>query len=334
MHTQMDEFEKSLTDRNFWKVQSEASLEDTTESTVYKPVQPRRANVARIAFGLIGSSEIRRRAVGEITTATLEERGYPKEGGPNDLRAGTMNRTHLCHTCEKNCTDCQGHALYIELPLPVVNISLVPMIVRVLRCICFGCAQLRAPADVIATIIEDEEAGHIWQTHRQRRLPVISEVLRKKRFCMQCDSVCPDISAKGASISWCWTSKKVEILAENNRVDPARTFIPPGMSLSEPFLRQKLIIDNAFIRATLLSVSDTEYRHLGLDPILAHPANAVMEVLLVPPPAVRPAVRYSESAKHRSEHDFTLWIQEIIRAKSRLLKLMKPSEAIGGANRL
>jgi hypothetical protein len=41
---------------------------------------------------------------------------------------------------------------------------------------------------------------------------------------------------------------------------------------------------------------------------------------------VRPAVRYSESAKHRSEHDFTVWIQEIVRAKSRLVKLMEAAK--------
>ena len=302
------------------------------EISASKIHHPPDAKIVEIAFGLISSAEIRRRAVAEVTSATLEERGYPKEGGPNDLRAGTMNRMYLCQTCEKNCTDCQGHALFVELPLPVLNISLVPMIVRVLRCVCFGCSKLRVPPHAIAEILDEEESGLIWKTHRQRRLPSISDNLRKRKTCLQCGYMCPDISAKGATISWCWSAKNIVALSELQVLDPNGAFVPDGLSLAEPAMRQKLPMDNSFIRACLLSISDDEYRQLGLDPVLAHPANGVMETMLIPPPSVRPSVRYSESSKHRSEHDFTVWIQEIVRAKSRLLKLLKPSEAFGGTD--
>lgn len=356
-------FESSIRDTNFWKFtdatqaqlaededeqqeefnESEAAQSLARGARIDHPLQRMasvtKASVSSISFGLLSTEEILKRSVGEVVTATLEERGLPKRGGPNDLRAGTMNRMQLCQSCEGNCQECQGHAMHITLPVPIINISFVLNVVRVLRCLCFGCVGVRVPEELLESLIEQTLPG-AWETHHDRRLPKLSNLIRKRRRCMRCGDVCPAITAKGAQVYWSYRAKDVEDLAIIRAKRPDTTFVPPGLKLPEVDLveegdeeyealyevrgsgeRQKLLIDNEFIRTTLLAISHAELRLLGIDPVRSHPANAVMQVALVPPPCVRPPVRYSESTKHRSEHDFTGWIQDIIRSKARLLRV-------------
>ncbi len=303
-------FERSIEDPDFWKFRP-------------KRQEGTRAKVKEVAFALLSASEIRRRSVGEVTTATLDERGYPKTGGPNDLRMGPMNRTQLCHTCGKDFLHCQGHFMHIELPLPVLNLSFVPLISRVLRCLCFNCMRLRGSKETVGLILERDRAG-VWQTHWNRDLVRISDVLRKRASCERCGAPCPDVTNKGCTISWIWRPGQLETLAQMHAADPEATFVPPGVSVTPPMARARGVIDNAFIMNTLLAVRGEDFRTLGLDVRASHPANAVMEALLVPPPCVRPAIRYSESNKHRSEHNFTSWIQDILRAKAKLERLISP----------
>ena len=351
-------FERSLRCSDFWKFKPKKGGAEEEKDDELGPCSSRgtimtpgdrmalidRAEVDRLAFGLLSPIDIRRRSVAEVTTATLEERGFPKQNGPNDLRSGSMNRMQLCQTCEGDCLTCQGHPMHLELPRPVLNISLVPLILRVMRCICIGCAGLRATEEVLEEMLKQTHPGS-WTTHRDRRLVQISNLLRKRRRCLRCGDVCPDAMAKGFTAYWVYTAKDVEAVALLRASRGATVFVPHGLrlpvvqltapatheydaeyALAEPGEKQRLPIDNEFLRTALLSISDTELTLLGLSPTHAHPAWAVMDVLLIPPPCVRPAVRYSESAKHRSEHDFTTWIQEIVRAKSRLIKLIQAGQ--------
>ncbi len=73
--------------------------------------------------------------------------GNPMEGGINDLRMGTVDKSLNCKTCGSNFADCTGHFGHIELVKPVYHVGFIEVCRKILRCICFNCSKLLAQKD-------------------------------------------------------------------------------------------------------------------------------------------------------------------------------------------
>jgi DNA-directed RNA polymerase II subunit RPB1 len=72
---------------------------------------------------------------------------YPTKGGINDARMGSTNRRWNCLTCQGSAIDCQGHFGHMQLAWPVYHLGFLPIVKKILDCVCFNCNQLLCPTD-------------------------------------------------------------------------------------------------------------------------------------------------------------------------------------------
>jgi len=80
-------------------------------------------------------------SVVEVTHAQLSEKGIPKPGGLLDPRMGVSDRHFKCQTCAGD-KECPGHFGHIELAEAVYHIGFLPLVLKVLRCVCPNCSKL------------------------------------------------------------------------------------------------------------------------------------------------------------------------------------------------
>ena len=100
--------------------------------------------IKSIQFGLLSPEAIQKMAVCTVTkTRSFDENGVPVDGGINDLRMGSTDKTFKCKTCHcKNNDDCPGHFGYIPLEKPVFHVGFIADVHKILKCICYNCKSL------------------------------------------------------------------------------------------------------------------------------------------------------------------------------------------------
>jgi DNA-directed RNA polymerase beta' subunit len=332
------EFMKSIKTPEFWSAEKPEDIP--------LPQVP----IARVSFGLRRLIDLEAESVGEVTTATLHERGLPRESGLLDLRGGTCDRTLLCQTCSNNSRICTGHLMLYRLPMPVINVSFLPFVTKVLRTICFGCMRLRCKDASLTPLLHAKDAS-FWTKNVQLRN--LSAYIKGRRRCEHCSCVLPVISVDKLCISWAWTSRDLVEIADMLRSDPGNPhiFVPPDIDLPELVpvgvdakgkklkpralglkgtKRVKVIIDTQFIRDTLMAVDQADFAKIGIDSESSHPADAIISALPVPPLAMRPTVHFSSSTRHRRVSDLTMRLQEIVRSGEKLRTLMKEQKESDG----
>lgn len=81
--------------------------------------------IEEIQFGLLSPEEIKGISVAKIEYAeTMDEAKLrPREGGLNDPKLGSIDRSFKCETCDEDMNTCPGHFGHIELATPVYNIG-------------------------------------------------------------------------------------------------------------------------------------------------------------------------------------------------------------------
>ena len=280
-------------------------------------------NVSGIQFHVINSEDILKESLGEITSAAMEERGLPKIGGVIDPRSGTMDRNTVCQTCGHNFLNCQGHLMHISFPIPIINVCFASNVLKILRCVCLWCVKLKV-GDVCEETLDDKELFMSLCSSR-----------RNRQYCSYCDMPVPILKCKGVIVSMMFTAKHIESLAEAlvaaEEKEEEQPWVPSGVDI-ESVTKQKVVLCSGDVRRILKRVSNEDYAKMGIDAQTSHPSEMVLTLIPVPPPHVRPSVQYSESQKHRSAHGFTLWLQDIVRSKLRLCKLLAAaSDSVEGA---
>ena len=81
--------------------------------------------IAEIQFGLLSPEEIKNISVAKIEYAeTMDDaKMRPREGGLNDPKLGTIDRSFRCETCDDDQNSCPGHFGHIELAAPVFHVG-------------------------------------------------------------------------------------------------------------------------------------------------------------------------------------------------------------------
>ena len=96
--------------------------------------------VESIKFSLLSPNEVRKLSAVEIQTAdTYDEDGVPIVAGLMDGRLGTLEPRQKCRTCGNTAMACPGHFGHIELAEPVIHVSFVKLIHRLLAVTCRNC---------------------------------------------------------------------------------------------------------------------------------------------------------------------------------------------------
>ncbi|MGC8850415.1 MAG: DNA-directed RNA polymerase subunit A', partial [Candidatus Bathyarchaeia archaeon] len=114
--------------------------------------------VDSIRFNLLSPSEIRKMSVVEVQTAdTYDEDGVPIPSGLMDGRLGTLEPRQKCKTCGNTAVNCPGHFGHIELAEPIIHVSFVKIIYRLLTSTCRNCGRILLSEDRISHYLREIE---------------------------------------------------------------------------------------------------------------------------------------------------------------------------------
>ena len=252
--------------------------------------------VKGINFSLASSDEVERLAPVSTEHATLYERGVSKTNGIMDSRLGTLDRRLYCSTCNKDCKSCPGHTGVIQFPIPVYHILFIESILRVLRSVCFFCSRVCGAA--VVTNGKDL-SSHQYSKHLFNKQ---HGACKTKRACIHCDGPCPEYSRDDDYIHVDWSNVTFSSLVE------------------EEFCKRRFTILDVY--NILTCISDEDASMLGFTPSLCHPRNFILWNLVVPSPAIRPSVMTSEGSRKRGQDDLTIKLQDIIKRRNDLRKII------------
>lgn len=265
-------------------------------------------SISRIRLGLLSPDEIRRMSVERILTAdTFDEDGTPIETGLMDSALGTIDPGQKCHTCENRIGGCPGHFGHIELQRPVIHVGFNKIIYKILQVICGNCSRIMLPPDEIIKQADKIRATkamngvldlllveEVWKRAKRNRDQLINPKIEEgaeTRGCFHCDSFQNKIRLEKP------TTYYLEYeTADGNKVSDRLTPLDVQNRL------KKIPADDALL--------------LGIDTEHARPEWMVLDVLPVPPVAVRPSITLDSGI--RSEDDLTHKLVDIIRINQRL----------------
>lgn len=250
--------------------------------------------IERVRFKVLSADDIRRMSVVRITETTIYHKGAPTVGGINDHRMGTVDRRILCGTCGLDVATCQGHPGHIELPFPVYHSSFFDTTCRVLRCVCFMCSRVFVSADETN---QGDEGGGKYQ------LAAVYNAAKAKKRCAHCDAPRPTYVKAGLALRIDWPA------------DAAWQSDDEKAYCTAPFTSRDAL-------SILENISDEDALLMGFDPHVSHPRNMVLQNMIVPPPAARPAIMASEGSKTRGQDDLTQKLQEIMKRSIELAAVM------------
>jgi len=306
----------------------------------FEPSTAELRKVERVRFGIFSPDEIKAMSVCEVLTPFTYDNAIPKDGGLLDLRMGTMERDHRCKTCNGDMKSCPGHFGHIELVKPCLHIGLMPIIGKILKCVCFHCSSLLLSSD------NPKWAAVMRIKKPAKRLHAMLKVCQTMKKCNGGFTIDPAASVEEAErerlmadgmgdgtdgpqkrqSSGCGNllpKYKIQAGFEVLIEFPAETD-----AMLEGTADRKKPLSATRIHEIFKRISDDDVRALGFDPQYARPDWFVLTVLAVPPPPVRPSVMFNSSA--RSSDDLTYKLADIVKANQAL----KTQELQGAAEHI
>lgn len=260
---------------------------DANHSAVLAAV-PRR-HVVAVDFDVFGAEEIARLAVLRVNNPNCFTGGQPVSGSCCDLRLGTTDARLLCKTCGQNSRTCGGHYGVIPLAYPVYHVCFLPVVLRVLRLVCYFCSELLLNAP------QREALRHQARRDRKRCLVLAGNFIKNltRLVCPQCKSQNPVYTRQGLAIHADFSN--VSFSSEESQ-----------RRCLQPFTA-------ADAKVVLMHVSPETYTLLGFRPNGTRLESLIPQVLLVPPPLIRPSTTVAEGSRVRGLDDLTMKLNEIVK---------------------
>ena len=241
------------------------------------------SKIIGIQFSIMSPEDIIKGSVAEITSRDTYVNNKPIIGGIFDPRMGVLEPGLICPTDGLDYMNTPGYFGHIVLPKPVFYIQYLNMVLKILRCVCFKCSKLS---------ISKEKHKHIIHMSEKERwayvFPLASKVKR-----------CGDDNDDGCG---CLRPQKI-------KKEGLATIYAEWKSGADETLTIKVTPE--MVIKIFKRMSDEDISFIGLSPIWSRPSWMICEVLLVPPPAVRPSVKHD--AQQRSEDDLSHTLVNIIK---------------------
>lgn len=264
-----------------------------------------------IEFNILGHNEIRKMsAFGSnsegITNPDMYDNLEPKRDGLIDPRMGTTDDNIVCATCGLNSTHCCGHFGHILLEEPMFNIEYIPLVKKILGCVCLKCSKILKRKDIDLTKIVHNYSGF-------GRLSVIRQLVKETSTCQNCGTPVAKVKID---------QKKSETIIRfivEMKMDSAKD------GDDDPNKKLQRTLTAAECYTILSNISDDDCKILGLDFTKGRPENMILKVLPVPPVAVRPSVR-TDGSLRMSEDDLSRTLLDIVK---RNVQIAKSKESIG-----
>jgi DNA-directed RNA polymerase II subunit RPB1 len=244
--------------------------------------------IRNVQFGLLNPDTVRRQSVVPITNVVLYTRQLPTAGGLNDLRMGTCDRRLHCGTCRHDMMKCPGHFGHLDLAAPMYHVSMLPIVLKMLRCVCIFCSSL---------LVEiDEDDARLSGVHDRDRLELVVGLCKSRRRCPRCEAPVPKYVHTRATTSIAVNTSDIKFESEEEEA-----------AMNRPFTAGRA-------REILSGISDEHVRILGGSPHNSHPAWMILTVLQIPPPISRPCITASDGSRTKGQDDVTVKLTEIFKA--------------------
>ena len=257
------------------------------------------SRIIGIQFSMLSPEEIRKNSVVEVTSRDTYNNNKPLIGGLFDPRMGVLEPGMICPTDGLTYIDTPGYFGHIELARPVFAIQHIKDIMKICRCVCFKCSKL---------LINKQSHKHILDLPGEDRWHYVSGLASKLKRCGEatldgCGCKQPDIKLEGmATILANWENMETQNGDQN--------------------IQMKLTPE--IILKIFKRISDDDITFMGFHPLWSRPSWMILEVLPVPPPAMRPSVKHD--AQQRSEDDLTHIYINIIKTNNILKDKMANPE--------
>lgn len=245
------------------------------------------STILGIQFGIFSPDEIRKSSVAEITNRDTYVNNKAVTGGMFDIRMGTLEPGIICPTDGLDYIQCPGYFGHIELAKPVFYIQYLDTLVNIAQCICIKCSKL------------------LIDKHKYKHLLALPSEKRWK----QVHSICHKITRCGESSETGCGCKQPKKYKQDGFATIIAEWPMDGNTVSLKVTPEMFI--KIFRR-----ISDEDISFMGFSPVWSRPEWMICQVLAVPPPAVRPSVKYDSS--QRSEDDLTYILVQIIKANKTL----------------
>lgn len=267
--------------------------------------------IDHIAFDILSNREIlEMSALGNtagITVPDLYDNNEPKKGGLIDARLGPSDNNSVCATCGLKSNLCVGHFGHIELSEYVYHPGYLPIVHKILTCVCTRCSKLLLYKN-------EEEIKKILRTKSQKeRLAYIRASVKNVTHCQKSNYGCGTPVPK-INIDKKKGSGAINIIGE---YDLEGSKDDDG---NEGRKKNRLIFTPDIVHDILSRISDEDCRILGMDPDRSRPEDMIHKIFPVPPNQVRPSVRGEFMGGSTMEDDLTHKLADIVKANMRIIK--------------
>lgn len=252
-----------------------------------------RNKVVGIQFSIPSPEEIISGSVTEITSRETYNGKFPAVGGLFDIRMGVIDSGLICPTDGLNYMQTPGYFGHIVLARPVFYVQFVATLLKVLKCTCYRCGRL--------LLNKRKNQQVLLLSGIERWKYVVSRIatIAPKRCGDDNDDGCGCVQPKLRKDGIC------EIIAEWKQKE--------GAGVED--IRLKLTAEK--VLTICKRIRDEDISFMGLSPIYSRPEWMICQVMAVPPPSVRPSVKYD--AQQRSEDDISHSLINIVKF-NKLLK--------------
>eukprot|EP00922_Rhytidocystis_sp_ex-Travisia-forbesii_P061301 GHVS01090880.1.p1 GENE.GHVS01090880.1~~GHVS01090880.1.p1 ORF type:complete len:1706 (-),score=216.23 GHVS01090880.1:641-5758(-) len=279
-------------------------------------------SIKAIQFGILNPDFIKRLSVCEVTNVELyDSTGESKPKGLNAAVMGPTDYRTTCGTCNMDVKECPGHWGHVNLSRPIYHCGFVATVVKILRCVCYGCSKILIDrSDARFQAAAKSAAG----AHRLRRMLALCQGIKKHEGepppldvlgededdgdSGSCGGLQPRYFKDGPNIMVMFDTNKNERGPGDDQQEDTKRLLSAGEALD-----------------ILKKISEKDMISLGFHPLTCRPQWMVLTVLPIPPPPVRPYVQFGSD---RSEDDLTFKLLDIVKINMQV----KRQELNGAAN--
>jgi DNA-directed RNA polymerase II subunit RPB1 len=262
------------------------------------------SRVIGIQFSIQSPEDILRGSVVEVTTKDTYNGERPVVCGLFDPRMGVIESGFTCPTDGLNYMTCPGYFGHIQLENPVFYTQYIQHLIKVLKLVCYRCSKL---------LINKKKYQFISGWDNERRWRYVNTICGTQNTTRRCGATTED--GCGCLQPTIKKEDQSRIFAEW-KDDAKSDGVPTAPAAPEKPKVIRIRLTAEMVLKICKRISDEDVQFMGMSPKFSRPEWMICTVFAVPPPAVRPSVKYDQQ---RSEDDLTTFLSEIIRY-NKLLK--------------
>ena len=259
--------------------------------------------VTEVILSIWNPDDILKGSVCEVFTQDTYENSIAKPNGLFDNRMGTIENGQVCDTCKMDNRNCTGHFGHIRMAKPVYYIQFLPMVLKILKCVCWRCSKC---------LVNTED-------------PLVQDMIRKTKakgrflavynWCQKYGKNCPCKEVDGSSKhDGCGIIQPTRYSVPKREKDGVAKIYAEFKEQGKDNVRKFMPVEK--ILSILKRVTNDDVELIGLSPKYSRPDWMICVVLPVPPPHVRPSVR--QDGNQKAEDDLTHKLSDIVKTNNSL----------------